>query len=78
MRRFMVVERFKAGCWDAVYVRFSERGRMLPEGLFYLNSWASREKQVCYQLMETERPELFAVWFACWDDLVDFELVEVD
>ncbi len=78
MRRFMVIERFKAGCWEAVYARFEAEGRMLPEGLHYLNSWASREKQVCYQLMETREPALFQAWFARWEDLVDFELVEID
>ncbi len=78
MRRYMVVERFKQGCWEAAYARFRTEGRLLPEGLFYLNSWASREKQICYQLMETNAPELFDIWFASWSDLVTFELVEID
>lgn len=78
MRRYMVVERFKAGCWEAAYDRFRDQGRLLPEGLYYLNSWASREHQVCYQLMETASPALFDIWFSCWSDLVTFELVEID
>lgn len=78
MRKFMVIERFRPGCWDAAYQRFHERGRLLPDGLNYLNSWPNRELSVCYQLMETRRPELFDVWFELWADLVEFELVEVD
>lgn len=78
MKRYMVIERFKEGCWDAVYDRLDTKGRMLPEGLTYLNSWTNREKRVCFQLMETGSPDLFDVWFAHWNDLVDFELVPLD
>lgn len=78
MKKYMVVERFKEGCWDAVYERLHEKGRMLPEGLHYLNSWTNREKRLCFQLMETASPELFDVWFSHWHDLVDFELVPLD
>ncbi|MCZ4279612.1 DUF3303 family protein [Kiloniella laminariae] len=78
MKKFMVIERFKAGCWDAAYARFNSSGRMLPSGLNYLNSWPSRENSVCYQLMETNSPELFELWFAQWNDLVEFELVPID
>ena len=78
MKRYMVIERFKPGCWDAVYQRFEEHGRQLPDGLHYLNSWASKRHMVCYQLMETQFPELFDHWFKHWEDLIDFELIEID
>lgn len=78
MRTYMVVEHFKEGCWETAYVRFHEKGRLLPNGLSYVNSWANKEKSVCYQLMQTTRPELFDVWFERWSDLVDFELIMVD
>ena len=74
----MVVERFKEGCWHKAYERYHTAGRLLPEGLKYLNSWANRENNICYQLMETNSPELFSDWFSQWDDLVDFELVPID
>lgn len=74
----MVVERFKDGCWDAAYDRFHTQGRLLPEGLTYVNSWPNKEQSICYQLMETERPELFQDWFTRWADLVEFEVVVVD
>ncbi len=36
---FMVVERFKDGKAKEIYRRFQEKGRMMPEGLKYLDSW---------------------------------------
>ena len=36
---FMVVERFKDGKAKEIYRRFQEKGRMMPEGLNYLDSW---------------------------------------
>jgi len=78
MKKYMVVERFKAGCWDKAYARFRAEGRLLPDGLHYLNSWPNREQSVCFQLMETNSPELFELWFSKWEDLVEFDLVPVD
>lgn len=78
MKKYMVIERFKAGCWDSAYERFHAEGRLLPEGLNYLNSWTNKEHSVCYQLMETNSADLFEVWFSKWDDLVDFEVVPID
>ena len=74
----MVVEKFKPDCFDAVYERFHQKGRMLPEGLHYLNSWVSKEKNICYQLMETNKPELFEQWVQHWSDLTEFEIVPID
>lgn len=51
---------------------------MLPEGLNDVNSWANRDLNICYQLMETSVPELFAQWVSKWSDLVDFEIVPLD
>jgi len=74
----MVIERVRPGCWDAVYLRCNAEGRLLPEGLNYLNSWTNRERNICYQLMETSVPELFEPWFSRWSDLVEFEVTPLD
>lgn len=75
---FMVIERFKNhDAATAVYERFRERGRMMPEGLKYLASWTESGFGRCFQLMESNDVELFAQWTAHWDDLVDFEVVPV-
>ena len=78
MKKYMVVERFREGCFDAVYERFHTMGRMLPEGLNYLNSWPNRDHNICYQLMETNDGALFDEWTSKWDDLTDFEIVPID
>ncbi|MDH5356059.1 MAG: DUF3303 domain-containing protein [Gammaproteobacteria bacterium] len=78
MKNYMVIEHFKPGCFDQVYHRFSKKGRMLPNGLSYLNSWVSKENNVCYQLMETDNVALFSAWVKNWDDLVEFEIIPLD
>lgn len=77
MTKYMVIETFKDGKLDEVYARFHKLGRMMPEGLFYLDSWLEKDGNRCFQLMETEKPELFSEWFRKWDDLVSCELVEI-
>ena len=78
MKKYMVVERFRPGCFSAVYERYNARGRMLPEGLYYLNSWVNREKNICYQLMETGDITLFDKWTKHWEDLTEFDIVPID
>lgn len=73
----MVIERFKDGDAAPVYQRFRERGRMLPAGLRYVDSWPTADRTRCFQLMECADPQLFASWIACWQDLVEFEIVPV-
>jgi hypothetical protein len=75
--KYMVIEKFKPGLTDSVYERFREKGRMLPEGLFYIDSWLALDRTTCFQLMATDRYELFAEWTSRWQDLVDFEIVPV-
>jgi len=47
----MVIEHFFPGCKDAIYERFHTKGRMLPEGLEYVDSWPTKEGDKCFQLM---------------------------
>lgn len=48
---FMVIERYRNNNADAVYQRFRERGRMMPEGLQYIDSWVEDNYDRCFQLM---------------------------
>jgi hypothetical protein len=73
-RLYMVVEHFKEGDAVPVYRRFRERGRLAPEGLIYVSSWVDVSLECCYQLMETDNPQLLDEWMAHWRDLVDFEV----
>jgi hypothetical protein len=73
----MVIEKFHKGCKDRVYTRYESRGRMLPDGLAYIDSWLSEDETCCFQLMKTDHAELFKLWTEKWQDLVDFEIVPV-
>ena len=67
---FIVIERFKSPeAASEVYRRFAERGRMLPDGLKYLDSWVEENLDRCFQLMETDDAKLFKQWIACWQIL---------
>ena len=75
---YMVIERFLHGP-GPVYARAAERGRMLPDGLHYVDSWIVDDEPLdrCFQLMETDDPTLFDVWTERWADLVTFEVLPV-
>jgi hypothetical protein len=76
--RFMLIEHYKAGP-RAVYERAAAYGRMLPEGLHYVDSWVVDDGQLdrCFQLMEADDPALIDVWRERWQDLGDFEIYPV-
>jgi hypothetical protein len=74
---YMVVERFKNNKADEVYRRYAEKGRMMPPGLTYVDSWVEQNLERCFQLMECEDPSLFQLWTEKWEDLVEFEITPV-
>ncbi len=74
---YMVIERFKTIGAVEIYRRSRDQGRMLPEGLQYVSSWVDLEFTKCFQLMHTDRAELFDEWTSRWKDLVEFEIVPV-
>jgi hypothetical protein len=71
---YMVVEHFKNKDAVAVYRRFRDSGRMMPEGLSYVSSWIDENLERCYQLMEAGDRRLLDLWMANWNDLMDFEV----
>ena len=77
MTRYMVIEHFLAGNSKAVYDRFFAKGRLLPDGLHYVDSWLGKDDATVYQLMETQDPGLFEKWSENWSDLARFEIVEL-
>lgn len=74
---FMVIEHFKDRDPAPVYKRFADKGRMMPDGLNYVNSWIEVGMDRCFQVMETDDPALLQEWISKWNDLVDFEVVPV-
>ena len=72
---YMVIEQFKDA--RAIYKRFREKGRMMPDGLNYVSSWIDHNLNKCWQVMETDDERLFRQWTDSWNDLMDFEIIPV-
>ena len=76
---FMVIERFLNNDMVPVYERFRDGGgRMLPEGLRYIDSWVEPNFSRCFQLMECDDPRLLQQWVLQWRGAgVTFEFIAV-
>ena len=74
---FLVIEHFKNQDAKAIYKRFQEQGRMMPEGLRYVDSWVEANFKRCFQLMDCDDPLLFQQWVIEWRDLIEFEIIPV-
>jgi uncharacterized protein DUF3303 len=74
---FMVVERFRDRDAKAVYRRFRDQGRMMPDGLTYAGSWIEANFDRCFQLMECDDARLLQDWLLGWSDLMECEIVPV-
>ena len=75
--QFMIIERFIPGKVKDMYQRFSEKGRMMPEGVTFVGSWINESVTICYQVMEAESREQLQIWIDNWKDYVDFEVIPV-
>ena len=75
---FMVIEKFRQDKKSLVYERYKQKGRMMPEGLVYVDSWIELGGNRCFQLMQTDQVELFDKWISNWHDLVEFEIIPVE
>lgn len=72
---YMIIEKYKNK--EAVYNRFREKGRMMPEGVSYVNSWVSEDGNTCYQINEAQNEKLLYEWASNWNDVTDFEFIPV-
>jgi hypothetical protein len=74
---FMVIETFRNQDARAIYRRLRDRGRSLPNGLAFVNSWVQADLGRCFQVMECDDVTLLQQWVVQWSDLVHFEIVPV-
>ena len=74
---FMVVETFRNQDAKSIYRRLRDKGRQMPEGLTFVNSWVEADLGRCFQLMECNDIILLQRWAAQWTDLMEFEIVPV-
>jgi len=63
---FMVIERFRDNDMVPIYRKVRDGGRMLPEGLKYIDSWVEPGFGRCFQLMECDDLRLFQQWVLEW------------
>lgn len=63
---FMMIERFADNDMTPVYQRVRERGRGLPDGLEFVDSWVEPSFARCFQLMRCDDPKLLQQWVLHW------------
>ena len=75
---FMVIEKFRDQDMVPIYRHLRDRGRGLPEGLEYVDSWIEPNFSRCFQLMRCDDAKLFQQWALHWRGLgVELEIVPV-
>ena len=75
--KYMIIETFKTGKIKEVYKRFQTDGRLMPDGLIFIDSWITEDLAKCYQVMETADVDKLYEWMKEWNDLVEFEVKAV-
>ena len=75
--QFMVIEHFRNQDAKAVYRRFRDKGRQMPDGLAFVGSWVTADLDRCFQLMECDDVTLLQQWIVQWSDLIHFEILPV-
>ena len=75
---FMIIEHFKDNDMLPIYKRVRDDGRMLPDGLTYIDSWVEPNFSRCFQLMECDDLRLLQQWTLAWRGSgATFEIVPV-
>lgn len=64
---FMVVETFPIADALPVYRHLRDKGRGLPAGVDYVDSWISADMRRCFQLMRTDNAALLQQWVLHWE-----------
>ena len=73
----MIIETFHKSKVRELYQRFAEKGRQLPPGVLYINSWIDENIETCYQVMESDAIEKINEWIQLWNDVADFKVIPV-
>ena len=74
---YLIIERFYPEKVKALYQRFEAEGRLLPDGVQYLNSWIDEKIETCYQLMESDTQEKLLEWVSRWSEFATFDIIPV-
>lgn len=75
---FMIIEHYRDADMVPIYRRVRAEGRMLPEGLDYVDSWVEPNFARCFQLMRCDDLTLLQEWILKWRGSgTAFEIVPV-
>src|SRR5258707_7621364 len=75
---FMVIERFRDNDMVPIYQRLRDKGRSLPDGLEYVDSWVEPNFARCFQLMRCDDARLLQEGALQWRGYgATFEIVPV-
>ncbi|MFO1089661.1 MAG: DUF3303 family protein [Hyphomicrobiales bacterium] len=74
---FMCVEDFSGKDRRAIYRRFRDQGRMMPDNLKFVESWVSADMRKCFVLMEADNVQVLQRWMARWCDMAEFDILPV-
>lgn len=75
---FMIIETFRDNDMAPVYERLRQRGRMLPEGVEFVDSWVEAGFARCFQLMRCDDLARLQAWILGWRGAgVTFEVIPV-
>jgi hypothetical protein len=75
---FMIIERFRNDDMLPIYKRLRDEGRLLPEGLKYIDSWVEPNFSRCFQLVKCDDLRLIQEWVLKWRGSgVTFQIVPV-
>ena len=75
---FMIIEHFRDNDMLPIYQRVRDEGRMLPDGLTYVDSWIEANFSRCFQIMECNDLRLLQEWTLKWRGSgVTFEIIPV-
>ena len=74
---YMIIETFHPKKAKILYRRLEEKGRQLPPGVTYIDSWIDPGLTTCFQLMESDEASKIDRWVELWSDLADFTIIPV-
>jgi hypothetical protein len=75
---FMIIETFRDGDAIPAYRHFRTRGRVLPEGVEYVDSWIEVVFGRCFQIMRCDDGAKLQQWVLEWHGVgVTFEIVPI-
>ncbi len=75
--KYMIIERFYSSKLKDLYLKLEQEGRLLPNGVTFINSFIDEKVQICFQIIESDSISLIHQWIEHWTEYADFEIFPV-